>query len=173
MCCAKYCLWYLEKIMQFINRNAYIMVAVKGKGYCASASHAIGLIARNALRVLAINTVGDAIPFLGKMVVTAGAGVLAFYACDMPAYTEGENQISSPLFPVIFTVLFAWFVADCFFAVYEVAVDTILLSFCEDCDVNDGEPQYAPSLLLDAIGAPPPSAGRGKSTEMTQNPMQA
>lgn len=33
-----------------------------------------------------------------------------------------------------------------------MAVDTILLSYCEDCDVNDGVPQYAPKLLLEAIG---------------------
>ena len=29
MCCVKYCMWYLEGVMKFINRNAYAMVAVK------------------------------------------------------------------------------------------------------------------------------------------------
>ena len=29
MCCCKCCLWCLEKFMRFINRNAYIMCAVK------------------------------------------------------------------------------------------------------------------------------------------------
>lgn len=36
--------------------------------------------------------------------------------------------------------------------VYEMAVDTILLSFCEDCDEHNGTPLYAPPLLLAAIG---------------------
>ena len=37
---AKYCMWYLEKVLD-INRNAYILVAVKGYSYCYSAIHAI------------------------------------------------------------------------------------------------------------------------------------
>lgn len=30
MSCLKCCTWYMEKIMKFINRNAYIIVAIKG-----------------------------------------------------------------------------------------------------------------------------------------------
>lgn len=33
-----------------------------------------------------------------------------------------------------------------------MAVDTILLCFCEDGEVHGGNPQYAPPLLLEAIG---------------------
>ena len=115
MCCAKYCLAYLESVMKFINRNGYIMIAVKGNNYCSSVSHAAGIIVRNALRMVAVNTVGDAIPWLGKMLISVGAGVLAFFACDLPEYSEGDSQVSSPLFPVVATVIFAYFVADCFF----------------------------------------------------------
>jgi choline transporter-like protein 2/4/5 len=45
--------------------------------------------------------------------------------------------------------------------VYEMAIDTILLSFCEDCEANDGEPLYAPKLLMSAIG-------KGKKFEAQQ-----
>lgn len=37
MCCLRCLLWLLERIVKFINRNAYIMVAVKGTAYCQSA----------------------------------------------------------------------------------------------------------------------------------------
>jgi hypothetical protein len=30
MCCVKFLVWLLERIVAFINRNAYIIVAVKG-----------------------------------------------------------------------------------------------------------------------------------------------
>lgn len=33
-----------------------------------------------------------------------------------------------------------------------MAIDTILLCFCEDCEQNNGNPAYAPKLLMDAIG---------------------
>lgn len=42
--------------------------------------------------------------------------------------------------------------AEIFFAVYEIAVDTILLAFLEDCEVHGGEPKWAPPLLMEAVG---------------------
>ena len=33
-----------------------------------------------------------------------------------------------------------------------MAVDTILLSFCEDAERNGNSAKYAPKLLMDAIG---------------------
>ena len=48
-------------------RNAYIMVAVHGSGYCTSAFHAAKLILNNILRIAAVNTVGDALIWLGKV----------------------------------------------------------------------------------------------------------
>lgn len=36
--------------------------------------------------------------------------------------------------------------------VYDVAIDTIMLAFCEDCEAHDGHPKYAPPLLLEALG---------------------
>ena len=54
-------MWYVQKVMQFINRNAYIMVAVKGTGYCTSAGRAIKLIVNNALRLVAVNIIVDVV----------------------------------------------------------------------------------------------------------------
>ena len=40
----------------------------------------------------------------------------------------------------------------CNMQVYEYAVNTVLLSFCEDCEEHDGHAQFAPPLLLHALG---------------------
>jgi hypothetical protein len=58
---------YLEKVMKFINRNAYIIVAIKGYTYCGSAIRATKLIVNNVLRLAAVNVIGDALIFLGKV----------------------------------------------------------------------------------------------------------
>jgi solute carrier family 44 (choline transporter-like protein), member 2/4/5 len=49
------------------RRNAYIMVAVKGRGYCASAALAAQLLLANALRVVAVETIAGALVWLGKV----------------------------------------------------------------------------------------------------------
>jgi hypothetical protein len=58
-----------------------------------------------------------------------------------------------------------------FFSVYEMAIDTVLLSFCEDCECNSGHPRCAPTLLLEAIGElkPATAAAPGAATEQGHN----
>ena len=38
------CMWCFEKIVKFISKNAYIMVAMKGKNFCRSTKAAFLLI---------------------------------------------------------------------------------------------------------------------------------
>lgn len=35
--------------------------------------------------------------------------------------------------------------------VYMMAIDTVMLSFCEDCEAHGGEPRKAPPILLHAL----------------------
>ena len=46
-----------------------------------------------------------------------------------------------------------------------MAVDTVLLSFCEDCERTDNNPQYAPDLLLAAIGKARSLTGKEEKKE--------
>lgn len=57
MCCLKCCFYCLEKFIKFINRNAYIMCAVHGKNFCASAKDAFNLLMRNLLRTFILDKV--------------------------------------------------------------------------------------------------------------------
>lgn len=75
---------------------------------------------------------------------------------DLDYYTNEKDYpdtfLSSPLMPIVVSLVVGYVVADLFFEVYEMAVDTVLLSFCEDCESNNGSARYAPPLLLEAIG---------------------
>lgn len=44
--------------MQFINRNAYIVIAIDGTSYCTAVMRAVKLLVNNVLRVAVVNTVG-------------------------------------------------------------------------------------------------------------------
>lgn len=154
MYCIKYCMWYLEKVMKFINRNAYILVAVKGTNYCSSALAAVKLILNNALRMAAVNTVGDSMLLVGEICVAAMCGVVGFLMADLPMFTDPTKAtyLASPLLPVLACILIGFSVATVFFGVYEMAIDTVLLSFCEDCKMHNDEPQYAPTILMNVMG---------------------
>jgi solute carrier family 44 protein 1 (choline transporter-like protein) len=75
------CSWLLEKleeIMQYIVRNAYIVVARDGTPFFKSAKKAFGLLMRNIMDVIALNKYGDAVLIFGRLFVTAIAGLVGF-----------------------------------------------------------------------------------------------
>uniref|UniRef100_A0A3Q2Y8R9 Choline transporter-like protein n=1 Tax=Hippocampus comes TaxID=109280 RepID=A0A3Q2Y8R9_HIPCM len=49
--CMKCFFWCLETCIKFLNRNAYIMIAIYGKSFCTSAQDAFMLLLRNIVRL--------------------------------------------------------------------------------------------------------------------------
>ncbi|CAG2057875.1 unnamed protein product [Timema podura] len=130
--CCQCCLYLLEKFLMFFTRNAYIQTAIHGSSFCRSGKQAFSLLSANALRVAAINSVGDFVLFLGKAMVVISTVLIGIKMLDN---MEGIHHVWVPL---VLAGLFAFIVADCFVTVYEMAIDTIFLCFCEDCEANDG-----------------------------------
>ncbi|XP_014662558.1 PREDICTED: choline transporter-like protein 1 [Priapulus caudatus] len=81
--CLSCCLWCFEKFLKFLNRNAYIEIAIHGYGLCKAAQKAFMLIVGNALRIAAINSVGDFTLFLGKIGVTACTAVIGLLLVEL------------------------------------------------------------------------------------------
>ncbi|XP_061600512.1 choline transporter-like protein 1 [Cololabis saira] len=162
------CLWCLEKCLAYLNQNAYAATAINSTSFCTSARDAFVILVENALRVAAINTVGDFVLFLGKVIivsVTAFAGVLALN------YQQDYTVWVLPLFIVC---LFAFLVAHCFLSVFENVVDVLFLCFAVDTKYNDGSPgheYYMDKALMEFVenskkaGRYKPQGGDGK--EMT------
>lgn len=133
--CLKCCFWCLEKFLKFLNKNAYIMVAIHGKNFCKSAKDAFFLLMRNIVRVVVLDKVTDFILFLGQLTITAGIAVGSFY------WFERQENLNYYLAPVIIITVGSYVVAHAFFSVYNMAIDTIFLCFLEDSERNDGSPE--------------------------------
>jgi len=127
-CCMRTCsccLWCLEKCLKFLNRNAYVTIAITGKPFCSAARSAFATLVLNAGRVAAINSIGDFVLFLGKLsvvAIVATAGVFWFKA---------DATLEYYFLPVLLSCIFAFFIAHCFLSVYEMTVDALLLCTCE------------------------------------------
>jgi choline transporter-like protein 2/4/5 len=148
----EYCLWYLQKCIEWLNRNAYIMTAIEGTSFCSSAWNSLSLMVKNVASVAAVSVVGDIMLFLGKLSVALGSGVIAFLMLDDNNFNYGDEKVSSPLFIVIVVCLFAFVIASVFMSIVEFGIDTIILCYCKDCDDNAGTPVNAPPALTSALG---------------------
>ncbi|XP_021116850.1 choline transporter-like protein 1 isoform X5 [Heterocephalus glaber] len=174
------CLWCLEKCLNYLNQNAYTATAINSTNFCTSAKDAFVILVENALRVAAINTVGDFMLFLGK-----GSGGeptahmlqhahIAFCQQESQVAVAAEQQVlivcSTGLagimllnyqqdytvwvLPLIIVCLFAFLVAHCFLSIYEMVVDVLFLCFAIDTKYNDGSPGrefYMDKVLMEFV----------------------
>jgi len=133
MKCCICCLWILEKLLRYLNYNAYSLVAINGTHFCRSACDAVATILSSPLRVAAINSIGSFVLFLGKLLVAVVvAGVCGVFI--LRNYPEVQLVAA----PVALVFFFSYLIASCFLSIYSMAIDTLFLCFCEDQRVNDG-----------------------------------
>lgn len=97
------CLWCFEKVLKFITRNAYIVVAVEGKSFCSAAIRSFRLIISNLALIGTVNAISMFVMILGKTVTTVAAGIGAFvwFSYDPSFEDGGANEISGYAVPVL------------------------------------------------------------------------
>lgn len=148
--CVDCCLWCCEKCMKFLNRNAYIEIAIYGKSFCRSAMNAFAILLRNALRVAAINSIGDLVLLICKLIITAIGTVAAFFyfqyseeisgalGADSNSTLGSADNVQYESLQILVIAIFSYFLANMFIGVYEMMIDTIFICFAEDSERNDG-----------------------------------
>uniref|UniRef100_A0A8C2A459 Choline transporter-like protein n=1 Tax=Cyprinus carpio TaxID=7962 RepID=A0A8C2A459_CYPCA len=138
--CLKCCFWCLEKFIKFLNRNAYIMVAIYGKNFCTSAKDAFFLLMRNIVRVAVLDKVTDFLLFLGKLLIVGIVGICSFFffTGKIKIVEDATPTLNYYWVPILTVVFGAYLIAHGFFSVYAMCVDTLFLCFCEDLERNDG-----------------------------------
>jgi len=139
LCCCQCCLWCLENVLKFVNKNAYIQTAVNGTGFCTSGKKAFFLIARNILRIGAVSLVSEFVIIIGKVFISVCAGGISYYSMSFFL----EDKIHSPIGPTILVVILAWFTADMFCQIFSMAVSTLLQAFIADEEMFGPDEQYA------------------------------
>ncbi|RZB40218.1 choline transporter-like protein 1, partial [Asbolus verrucosus] len=140
------CLGAIEDFLKYLSKNAYIQTAIHGQPFYKSGKRAVRLLAANALSAVAINSVGDFVLFMAKLLIvvcTIGVGILM-------NDSSGVKHFWAPIFISAFVTAI---IAECFFTVFETAIDTLFICFCEDSCMNDGmdRPYYMSVNLMQYI----------------------
>ncbi|KAJ3311676.1 hypothetical protein HDV04_003821 [Boothiomyces sp. JEL0838] len=154
--CLQCCMKVVAMLVKFINKNAYIYLAITGKAFFKSAGEATSLIVKNALRTVAVDFVSDFILFISKLFVMGITGFLTYlYLTYWSSTLPNASSINYPFLTVVFVSIAAFIVGTAFFSIYDMAINTIFLSFLIDIDKNDGSrerPFYMTDDLKDVMG---------------------
>lgn len=132
MKCVHCILWCFEKCIKYLTRNAYIFIALKGHSFCGAAFDVFMCLKDNMGQMVIVAGVTGYLMLIGKVVIVA----ISTFVCFL--MVMNNRKLSSPIMPVISTASLSFFVASVFLNVYEIAIDTILISFCVDKKMNDG-----------------------------------
>jgi len=120
-----YCLWCFEKSVKFLNKNAYIQVALLATNFCVSAKNAFWLIARNAVRFGVLGSIGFIVTFIGKYLIMLATAVLGFLILE-----EMHSDVSAvPVVCVLAYCIIGYSMGVLFMNVFGLAVDATLQCF--------------------------------------------
>ena len=153
LACMQCCFACVEKVLKFLSKNAYIEIAIYGYDFCEGARTAFELLVRNAIRVMVIDRVSDFLFLLGKMMVTLLTCIIGAAMLQQPESLPGGDTIDIGRFWGVSLVLIAilsYTIASAFMAVFDMAINTVFLCFCEDSERNDGsaaKPYYMEESL--------------------------
>merc|ERR1712072_961188 len=154
MCCVRCCMWCFEKCVKYITRSAYIIIATQGKSFCSATFTVFHILLNHTTTVGIATVVSSFVILLGKLVITAGCSIIAYLWISSSAEFQkgGANEVQSTVLPIFFVAVLAYGVGAVFLGVYDMGIETIIISFCIDKDENsDGGYMFPPSLAS-AVG---------------------
>jgi Plasma-membrane choline transporter len=80
-------------------------------------------------RLIIIDRVSSLIIFLGKVSIVCGSSILGVYL--LSTHSPSDNQAANWAVPLVLIVIFTWLISSGFMSVYDMAIDTIFISFCK------------------------------------------
>mmetsp|Transcript_64896 Transcript_64896/g.211488 ORF Transcript_64896/g.211488 Transcript_64896/m.211488 type:complete len:411 (-) Transcript_64896:106-1338(-) len=158
------CIWCFEKCVKFLNKNAYIQIALKGKNFCCSAKAAFFLILRNALRFGTIAALGGIIHCIGFFCICTATCVMGYFI------VRAMHPDVSPGMPCICFGFVGYIVAKLFMGTFGLAVETSLQCFiaCEEMKLSG---DFIPACLKKFVDDQPevkPKAGLAPAAQLCE-----
>lgn len=110
-------------------------IAISGTGFFKSGSKMKSLLVRNSAKLSGLDMTCAFLFFLGRVVTTLGSGIASYYFFSLYFV---QTPLNFAVMPVILNMIVAYSISSTFFFVYHMAVDSIFISYCVDCEKNDG-----------------------------------
>lgn len=150
LCCVQCCMYCLEKVMKFLNKNAYIQTAIYSYSFCKAGKTAFFLILRNILRVSTVNMISSFVLFIGKLFIAFITTLLMYLTI---AYNN-SIQMNSIMTPLIITFILSYFVASMFNEIFAMAIETVLCCYIADEEMFTVDNRFAENELKFVMSNP-------------------
>ena len=142
--CFQCCLGCCAKFMEFINKHAYIQIALKGDSFCTAAWEGFGLVIRNLGRFSVLTLLGGVLSIFGTILITVASAVIGYFVITYVPYFNAE--LNSFVLPVIIFGIIGFILGYITLSIFSVSGDALIHSFLLDEEINKGQPKAFPEL---------------------------
>ena len=143
-CCIECCLGCCSKIMEYVNKHAYIQIALKGDSFCTAAWEGFGLVIRNLGRFSMLALVGGMFSIVGIIFITVFSGVIGYFLITNVEYFS--KDLNSCVLPVVAFAIVGFVMGRVTMSIFSVSGDALIHSFLLDEELNKGQPKAFPEL---------------------------
>uniref|UniRef100_A0A7S1PS63 Choline transporter-like protein n=1 Tax=Alexandrium catenella TaxID=2925 RepID=A0A7S1PS63_ALECA len=153
LACAMACVGCCKEFVEFVNRNAYIDMAITSESFCDSARNALSMMVQLGGAMTILNGATFVFSVFGTSLITLSSGAFTYWlATSCSAFSDSRSSlfIDSPVTAMAVSMLIGLYVALCFMDLLDMASDTLL--FCYGVDIQDGKLGHtAPPALKDLV----------------------
>lgn len=119
-----------ERFIKFLNRNAYIQIALSGRNFCSAAKEAMRMIWNNPTRMALVNGLGGAFIGIGKLFIIVVDVIICYEI--LISVEPYKSELTSAFLPCILIFFIGYAIATIFMSVYGMGIDSILMCFLYD-----------------------------------------
>jgi hypothetical protein len=140
ICCCQCCMECVARTMEFINRHAYVQIALKGDSFCVSAFEGFAIIVKNLGRFSALTLIGGFFNLIGVIFIGAASGMVGYLVITEVDYFA--DKLNSPVLPTFVMTMLGFIVGASCMSVFGTSSDALMHSFLMDEEINKGQPKH-------------------------------
>ena len=143
--CMKCCVACFDRFIRYLNRNAYIYVAITSESFCSAAIDAFIMMLKNSAKFAFIDGIADVFMFLAKFLISTLTTFVCYWL--LGAMTD----VNSKTLPLLTVFLLTWIISAVFIAIFDTGSNTILQCYLLDKEIASydglGDPDHIPPTM--------------------------
>jgi choline transporter-like protein 2/4/5 len=123
-----------HKFIKFLNRNAFVQVALHSTNFCTSAMNAFLLVLKNSGTFFVSEGIAGIFIFLGKVFISiANTGLCYLILLN---WKELNDKLNSPIGPLICVFLISYVIASVFMTLFSISSNALVQCFLTDVEIS-------------------------------------
>jgi hypothetical protein len=138
VCLLKCCARCIENCLKYITKNAYIFTAMFGYNFCSACYKLFDFLGKAPLTITMAQSLGGIIIALGRGFVIVFAVMCTYAVMEFDTYWK--TAVDSPYLVLVVVSILALVIATIFFEVFGMSMNTLIMCFIADSNMNGGTP---------------------------------